>query len=305
MSGNTESTSNSIKFEPMPISALLANMMSQQNSGSPDISFSTGEDSDSSFAEIVNNKQSSNMKSKENVSTPVVKSASSEMKTLQSEKKVISNDHNKENIKDWISNHKLPDIGIHFQKPKETQQLHSEKKRSILMPQNNNNSTNFVKKTPEIPKPNISQKVKSSTPKIKLGIRRFTPGSGSKSKKKTPQCNGQQNRDRIRCDLFNSGNDNKVSQEPVSQPQHVFQAPVPETPMNRRPMPVSYVATPSYPQGIIGNSSKVLFKTINIKDKKYMFVKKLGTGGSSEVYKVRFKSICRIFHIFHEKVLLS
>ncbi|KAJ0180896.1 hypothetical protein K1T71_002981 [Dendrolimus kikuchii] len=286
MNGNTESTSNSIKFEPMPISALLANMMSQQNSDSPDISFSTGEDSDSSFADIVNNKPSINTQVKENILTPVVKSEPNEIRILTSEKKFSSNNHNKENIKNWMLNQKLPDKGSLIQKPKETQQPHSEKKRSILLPQNNNSRTNIVKKTPEICKTNNPQKVKSATPKIKPGIRRFTPGSASKSKKKTPQHNLQQNRDKVRCELFNNGNDSQVSQEPVPQLQHVFQVPVPETPMSRKPMPASYLATPSYPQGIVGNSSKVLFKTTNIKDKKYMFVKKLGTGGSSEVYKV-------------------
>ncbi|XP_048004557.1 dual specificity protein kinase Ttk-like isoform X2 [Leguminivora glycinivorella] len=44
-------------------------------------------------------------------------------------------------------------------------------------------------------------------------------------------------------------------------------------------------ATPSQPAGP-KNTGKIQFKTINIKGKKYMFIKKLGTGGSSEVFKV-------------------
>ncbi|XP_063372550.1 dual specificity protein kinase Ttk-like [Cydia amplana] len=47
----------------------------------------------------------------------------------------------------------------------------------------------------------------------------------------------------------------------------------------------SVTATPSQPAGP-KNHAKIQFKTINIKGKKYMILKKLGTGGSSEVFKV-------------------
>jgi hypothetical protein len=125
-----------------------------------------------------------------------------------------------------------------------------------------NKTSSTIKRTPDVNNiPNSSQKTKTATPKIKSGIRKFTPGSARKSQKKTPQKAMIQNRDKVRCELFTQ---NQSKDEVIPPPRHEpTPTPVPETPLNRKPMPASYAATPSYPQ-----------------------VPMEGTGGSSEVYKV-------------------
>ncbi|CAH2068187.1 unnamed protein product, partial [Iphiclides podalirius] len=163
----------------------------------------------------------------------------------------------------------------------------------LLQPSNHMESIigSASKRTPDVSKP-PNQKTKTATPKIKSGIRKYTPGSSRKSQKKAPIL---QNRDKVRCELFSQNPEKSdvptkpeqmLAPAPMPPAPAPVQVPVPETPLNRKQMPASYAATPSYPQGVIGNSSKILFKTTSIKDKKYMFIKKLGTGGSSEVYKV-------------------
>ncbi|CAH2267669.1 jg15689 [Pararge aegeria aegeria] len=310
-----EATSNSIKFAPMPMSALLANLMPlQAQPDTPDSSFTT-DDSDDSFREIATSKTPVLKKNKS--STPQYKTTKT-IKTFTSERKTTMNYHNKENCsvnknsqqilftkdRDVLSNSlkhtpaysKDRDIISNVQKQMTPANPNSElKKRNVLMPQQNNSqlpvkqSNNSVqKRTPETVKaPNSNAKLKTGTPKIKSGIRKFTPGSGRHSQKKTPLPTVQQNREKVRCELFrqNQQKEDKPILDPILASNPV---PVPETPSNR-PVPSSYPATPSYPQGIpvnIPNNSKVLFKTTSIKDKKYMYIKKLGTGGSSEVYKV-------------------
>ncbi|KAJ8734341.1 hypothetical protein PYW07_014892 [Mythimna separata] len=311
MSGNTESTSNSIKFAPMPMSALLANLMPFQNpEQSPDASFSS--DNDDSFSETVAKKPSPAKKINKDYYTPTVKSKPKDIKAFASEKKFVYNEHDKENNShdSWAPHQTYPAKENHNNiiqsahksintmacpksEAKPNADSNSEaKKRSVLMQQNNRNARSqnppsHVKSTPEMAKvPSSSQKLKSATPKIKSGIRKFTPGS-KQSHKKTPQKALTQNRDKVRVELFSEKPSKDEPQCPPPRaepaPAHV---PVPETPLNRKVMPPSYVATPSYPQGVINHSNKVLFKTTCIKDKKYMFIKKLGTGGSSEVYKV-------------------
>ncbi|CAH2100412.1 unnamed protein product [Euphydryas editha] len=293
MNGNSESTSNSFKFAPMPMSVLLANLMPlQKTSDTPDSSFTTDE-SDESLNEIVTSKTPPKNNTNK-LSTPQYK-VTKDIQSNASEKKISSNEHNKENS----NNVKLPNhihskdvlpSDLNLVKVQSAYQNSEMKKRSVLMQQDTNvkvqqdkiNSTH--KKTPEIKVLNSSQKTKTATPKIKSGIRKFTPGSSRHSQKKTPQLTVIQNRDKVRCELFRHNQEQPPKAEPPA-PAPVM-VPVPETPMNRKPMPASYIATPSYPQGIVGNNSKILFKTTSIKDKKYMYIKKLGTGGSSEVYKV-------------------
>ncbi|XP_075989722.1 dual specificity protein kinase monopolar spindle 1 [Anticarsia gemmatalis] len=300
MSGNTESTSNSIKFAPMPMSALLANLMPLKKSAdSPDSSFTSADESDNSFGETVTKKPSPKTKINKDFFTPTVKSQPKDIKAFASEKKGAFNEHDKENSNDnWGPNQTYPAKDRHIlQSAHKNVQSNvypssEHKKRNVLMPQNNVNTKNpnsCIKRTPEAMKvPSSGQKLKSATPKIKSGIRKFTPGSAKQSQKKTPQKALIQNRDRVRCELFTQNPTKEDCPAPQPRPEPVVQVPVPETPMNRKPMPASYVATPSYPQGAINNNnnSKILFKTTSIKDKKYMFIKKLGTGGSSEVYKV-------------------
>lgn len=301
MSGNRESTSNSIKFAPMPMSALLANLMPLQNSAnSRDTSFSSADESDNSIGETVAKRPSPETKKTKEFFTPRVKPLPKDIKAFASEKKIAYNDQDKENSSEnWLVNQTYPAKekiiqSVHKNENSNVNPSSQHKKRNVLMPQNNINikSQNAcIKKTPEAVKvPNNAQKVKSATPKIKSGIRRFTPSSVKQSHKKTPQKATLQNRDRVRCELFTQ---NQQKEElpapaipPAPRPEPIVQVPAPETPMNKKPMPASYAATPSYPQGPLSNNSKVLFKTTNIKDKKYMFIKKLGVGGSSEVYKV-------------------
>lgn len=292
MSGNTESTSNSIKFAPMPMSALLANLMPlQKESDTPDSSFlSADESDDDSIGETVSKKPSTNNKINRDFYTPVIKPKSKEVKAVVLEKKACVSTDNKENISSsFRSNltHPTKDSLI-SQTPKLFPQPTSEvKKRNVLLPFNNSTvkSTNSdIKQTPEMIKvQNSAQKNKSSTPGIKSGIRKFTPNSAKKSHKKTPQNSMIPSRDRVRCELFTQNKKDEKSNQ-IAQPQPII--PEPETPLNKKLIPASYAATPSYPQGAVGNNSKILFKTTNIKDKKYMFIKKLGIGGSSEVYKV-------------------
>uniref|UniRef100_A0A2A4K664 Protein kinase domain-containing protein n=1 Tax=Heliothis virescens TaxID=7102 RepID=A0A2A4K664_HELVI len=293
MSGNTESTSNSIKFTPMPMSALLANLMPLKHAAeTPDSSFSSAGDSDNSFDETVAKKPSPEKKLSKDFFTPNVKQKPKDIKAFASEKKFTHNEHDKENSSDkWVPHQTFPSKeNHHIQSSRNNISSNvyptSEAKQRVLMPHNNNSRTqnSCIKKTPEAAKvPSSGQKLKSATPKIKSGIRRFTPGS----KKKTPQKALIQNRDRVRVELFTQNPPVDEPQCPPPRPEPApAPAPVPETPLNKKAMPPSYMATPSYPQGVVSNSSKVLFKTTRIKDKKYMFIKKLGTGGSSEVYKV-------------------
>lgn len=296
MSGNTEPTANSMKFAPMPMSALLANLKPLNNS--PDSSFTSADESDNSFGETVLTKTSPKTKINKEFFTPTVKAPPKDIKAFVSEKKTLRYDHDKENASDnWSSNQTYPAKdrnmlqSAHKNFNSNVYPSSEQKKRNVLMPQNIINTkpqNSSIKKTPEAAKvPNSSQKLKSATPKIKSGIRKFTPGSNKQSHKKTPQKALIQNRDKVRCELFTQNPAKDEQQAPQARPEPVVQAPVPETPMNRKHMPQSYAATPSYPQGVLNNnSSKILFKTTSIKDKKYMFIKKLGTGGSSEVYKV-------------------
>ncbi|KAL4703778.1 hypothetical protein ACJJTC_002913 [Scirpophaga incertulas] len=291
MSGNTESTANSAKFAPMPMSALLANLMPLQTSVDiSDASCSSGDDSDNSCVETVAKKLSP-CRLNNGFRTPNTRHTSDIIKYASERKNTITNhDHDKENLKDDLSNHTYPykDNNIFHSVQKGIVTTTSEvKSRPVLMPHNNNRLVSgkvnsVVKRTPEIAKaPSSSQKAKIATPKIKSGIRRFTPNSTRQSHKKAVI----QNREKVKCELFTQ----KQSKDDVHSGNHqqeLAPGPVPETPVNRKQMPVSSAATPSYPQGAVGNNSKILFKTTNIKDKKYLFIKKLGTGGSSEVYKV-------------------
>lgn len=315
MSGNTEPTSNSIKFAPMPMSVLLANLMPlQSHEDSPDCSFTSEDESDNSVGVTVAkkptpiaNKQtkfSSTTTSKVFV-TPNVKSQQKDsIKIFASEKKPYRNHENKENEENWISNQTYPNKDSHIQSA-EKKVVNSQftdveaKKSNLLLPpllikpsisSNMKSLTSVQIKTPEMIKvPNSTQKQKISTPVIKCGIRKYTPGSARKShQKKTPvKAEMLQRRDKVRCELFTPQQNDKSSHS-VNPPSRLDQskAKVPETPMNRKPIPSTYAATPSYPQGAFGNNTKKLFKTISVKDKKYIFIKKLGTGGSSEVYKV-------------------
>ncbi|KAJ2946712.1 hypothetical protein O0L34_g12770 [Tuta absoluta] len=296
MSGHTESTSNSMKFAPMPMSALLANLMPLESQpDSADNTDESGDESDDSCGKTVAHKPSTPVIKKE-FSTPSLKCIShpKEIKAFASEKKITPKDHNKENNDDaWSSNRTYPNKDSLITQNSHNNQVSSAypsseaKKRSVLMPHNSNarivpsSVSSAIKKTPDkMRPPNSSQKLKTATPKIKSGIRRFTPGSGRSSAKKTPLHTVIQNRDKVRCELFGQ---NPKDEPPKPDPPVLAH---PETPMNRKPMPASYAATPSYPHGNLGGNSKILFKTTSIKDKKYMFIKKLGTGGSSEVYKV-------------------
>lgn len=296
MSGNTQPTSNSIKYAPMPMSALLANLMPLTHSQSHDDSYTSADDSDDSSGVTVAHKSSPRNKPvKTEVSTPSHKpSQPKEAKAFDSEKEIELNEHNKENsYKIWTSNQTYPNkqsfLSNSTQKTTVTNPYPSSevKKRSALMTHNNvprithTSISSAIKKTPDMKPPNSTNKMRSGTPKIKSGIRKFTPGSAKNSNKKTPVHNILQNREKVRCELFTK------KEDPQNKPENKSTVPpVPATPVHRIPMPTSYVATPSHPQGPISGSHKVLFKTTSIKDKKYMFIKKLGVGGSSEVYKV-------------------
>ncbi|XP_053601912.1 dual specificity protein kinase Ttk [Plodia interpunctella] len=304
MNGNSENTANSSKFAPMPMSALLANLMPlQKQSDSPDSSFTSTDESDSSFSETVAKKPSPKRNVHKEFRTPNLKvSKPVDIKSFASEKKVVNSEHNKENSNDdWISNQTYPNknsLNINSGNKKVLSNVHPSsevKKRNVLVPYNSitkvtqTKVSSAQKKTPDIVKNQSSNvlKTKTVTPKIKSGIRKFTPGSAKTSNKKTPQKLLPQNRDRVRCELFTQKPTKEESCPPPRPEVPVVPAPVPETPLNRKALPASYAATPSYPQGAIGNNnSKILFKTTSIKDKKYLFIKKLGTGGSSEVYKV-------------------
>lgn len=295
MSGNTEPTSNSVKFAPMPMSALLANLMPLTQSQSPDDSYTSADDSDDSTGLTVAQKSSPRKPAKKEFSTPSCNlTRPKEIKACSSEKKVALKEHNKENSdKIWTSNQTYPNkqsiISNNAQRITITNPYPSSevKKRCVLTTPNNNprvtpsSISSAVKKTPEMKPPSSTNKMKTGTPKIKSGIRKFTPGSAKNSNKKMPAQNIMQTRDKVRCELFTKKDDTD------SKPDNVqCVPPVPVTPVNRKPMPTSYAATPSYPQVPMSGNHKVLFKTTNIKDKKYIYIKKLGVGGSSEVYKV-------------------
>ncbi|PZC79603.1 hypothetical protein B5X24_HaOG216127 [Helicoverpa armigera] len=285
---NTEPTANSITFTPKPMSALLANLMPLRYAAdTPDSSFSE-EDSENSSDETVK-KPSPEKKLSKNFFTPNLKQKPKDIKAFASEKKSTYNEHDKENVNDKCVPHQTFPSKQNFHIPSSRNNVNSnvyptsEAKQRVLLPQDSRTQNSCSKKTPEAKK--------SATPKIKSGIRRFTPGS---KQKKTPQKALILNRDKVRVELFSQ---NPPVEEPRCPPPRAepapappapvpAPAPVPETPLNKRVMPPSYMATPSYPQGVVNNNSKVLFKTTRIKDKKYMFLKKLGVGGSSEVYKV-------------------
>ncbi|XP_041973844.1 dual specificity protein kinase Ttk-like [Aricia agestis] len=350
MNNTTETTSNSFKFAPMPLSALLANLKPlQQEEDTPDSSFNNDESDDS--VEEINTKCFATTKV---ISTSTPQNAKSMSKAV-SEKKIHS-EHNKENVdSNGTSNQTYPNNqfqnpfqGPHVQKTPSTY-LNSERKRYGLVSHDKySNVSSYkgsaLKRTPDMQKLRSTQKTKTATPKIKSGIRKFTPGSSTrKSQKKTPLQTIIQNRDKVRCELFRHPQNadpvdpppvpvamaSKASITPLLAPTSTpgpapaptltpappppltpappppltpapapvaatpaipvsvpASQPVPATPLNKKPIPTSYAATPSYPQGAVGNNSKILFKTTSIKDRKYMFIKKLGTGGSSEVYKV-------------------
>ncbi|XP_013167286.1 PREDICTED: dual specificity protein kinase Ttk-like [Papilio xuthus] len=382
MTENTESSINSIKLAPMPMSALIANLWPLQTQDfTPDSSFSSC-DSDESDCETVAKKSPNVPK----YTTPTPKLQPSNNYT--SDKKLRST--NKENtFENWLkSNKTYPNkenrIIQSVNKNAKLYQGSSKEtcKRSALTPQQTNIQAQekigtAIKKTPEIIKQQQQQqKLKSATPKIKSGIRHFTPGSSRKSQSKTLMQNAIQNKkDKVRCELFSSDkNKDEVQTKPSQRAAHLFvtpapapaapqtpaavpapssvvistpvitsvpasaamsvsvtsvpsvpvsaavsvsipvssslpipisapvstpisasvsklvsvpiPAPVPETPLNRRLMPVACVPTPSYPEGLKGYNTKVTFNTIQVKDKKYLLLKKLGVGGSSEVYKV-------------------
>lgn len=297
MNGNSESTSNSIKFAPMPMSELLANLMPlRKASDTPesDSSITTDEGDESSNEIAMSKTPPKNNTNK--YSTPQYQ-VTKNRQNFASDKKLTSNEHNKENFNEFkLQNqiHSKDNILPSAQKLVKDPSAHTNtdmKKRSVLIQQDTNVKVPQVKinlahkNTPEIKVPSSSQKTKTGTPVIKSGIRKFTPGSSRHSQKKTPQATVVQNRDKVRCELFRH-NQRQLPAEPPKPAPVMSAVPVPETPVNRKPMPASYAATPSYPQGIVGDKSKISFKTTSIKDKKYMFIKKLGKGGSSEVFKV-------------------
>ncbi|VVD02590.1 unnamed protein product [Leptidea sinapis] len=296
MSGNTESTANSIKFVPMPMSALLANLELIENQAeSPDTSF-TADNKESPFSDTVAKKCNDEVKTIR-TRTPQLK-ISKDIKTFSSERKGVK-DFNKENTGDNLESYRPSNKMCKSSQKLSIFRSYTDencKDINVLAPNNTNNiipenkSNSTVRKpspmvAPVAKAPNSIQKTNATTPKIKSGIRKFTPGSAKHSNKKTPKLLVLQNREKVRCELFRQNQEREEDSAP-SAPAPAC-VPVQDTPLNSKVLPPSYAATPSYPQGKAGpNNSKVLFKTTSIKNKKYMFIKKLGAGGSSEVYKV-------------------
>lgn len=215
MSGNTEP---SIKFAPMPMSALLAQLMpiEKPEIQSPDSSYSSVDESESFSETLAKDPIPSQVKptSKLSTQTSTPKVSQPSFKEFISEKKVIQNDKNKENISNqsmsnnWTYQSKENQIRSQqnsIKHPVINQHQHSEVQRRPLVPQNipNVRVMDPPKRTPEVIKyPSSQQKGKAATPKIKSGIRRFTPGSGRRSNKKTPLKPLQSNKESVRSCKF-------------------------------------------------------------------------------------------------------
>lgn len=205
MSGNTEPTSNSMKFTPVPISQLLANLKPIQGFGSADSSYTSLDDSEDSFlAETVVKTPSSKSPKDTNLHLNDVKNHvlnSTSKSGLQScNNKIFAYDnkynhkiHEKENSSSKnLSNRTYPnkDHVNSIQRSLVKEGPKSEvKKRTVLTPHQLSNikTESARKQTPDINKGSYSsQKQKPRTPVIKSGLRKYTPGSGRRSHKKTP-----------------------------------------------------------------------------------------------------------------------
>ncbi|GBP08241.1 hypothetical protein EVAR_78735_1 [Eumeta japonica] len=308
MNTNAESSSSS-KFTPLPIAALMPSLIPLMRAAeSPDSSYISVEDEENSF---VDTKRKTSIL-KEHVKDPHNKqSESSKQKnelwseTFKTENKENTNSDNLFNTVTYPNKNSIKQVNvkecIDIPCPKSEikkrsvhlplNQIHSSTKREFInkyvIPERNEHGT-IQKQTPDVVK-NFSsnnQKIKTPTPKIKSGIRKFTPGSGHRNQCRTPlKLTTNQNKESMRCLFPDSKHKVELIGQSVLQKQEPVQ-PIIATPLNRKPLPSGYAATPSYPQGAVGNHSKISFKTTNIKGKNYMYIKKLGTGGSSEVYKV-------------------
>lgn len=310
MNGNTESTSNSIKFAPMPMAALLANLMPLKKSvesldSSLTSSVASGDESDNSFGETTKKTPTPKKKINKDSFTSSKKSPPKDIKLYTSEKKLPYKDFDKENINHDLKSNQQCTVKEKPYSRSAQKDLHPMKQIPKL--QSAVKNANYA-----IEKPLLQSSHKELIPEKDKNILQNTSQDSHLAKDKLrlksahkeipandkpkPQSAYKdiQNRDRVRCELFaqRQPKDDLQSSQPVPAPieQAVApQAPVPETPLNRKLMPSSCIATPSHPQGVFNsnnNNSKALFKTLSIKDKMYMFIKKLGTGGSSEVYKV-------------------
>jgi hypothetical protein len=151
MGENTDSTANSNKFAPMPMSALLASLMPlQRTADSPDASFSSEDDSENSFGQTVARKPSPS-KRNNGFRTPNtrVTPVNKDIKGYASERKISSKDLDKENVKDSITNQTYPNkdgniLESSQKKMPNVQPPSVIKNRGILMPHNNNNSNRLL-----------------------------------------------------------------------------------------------------------------------------------------------------------------
>lgn len=298
MSDHTKPKSNNANYEPMPMSVLLAKLLPLQTPDSASSSYSSIDDSDDSASEATSkNPTPKTVRENQIPHTEQPKKTSlfttpkpgylTSVKKFSSEKKYSRKDCNKENYCSHSSNLTFPSKDEKDSVSKNL--LGSERSKSEvkkLVPHHNSNTLESHKRTPVISKaPQSSQKSKPLTPIIKSGIRRFTPGSGHRSQKKTPtKLPLNANKESAKC-LFPENSSHGEYQKYHPPPSREVVRPVPETPLNKA-TPVPYAATPSYPQGVVGNDSKMMLKTTAIKGKRYIYIKKLGIGGSSEVYKV-------------------
>ncbi|XP_063547000.1 dual specificity protein kinase TTK [Cydia strobilella] len=259
MSCRANSTSKSIKFQPLPMAALIANLKTLSATLDRRDSLDSSDDSSSSFDGYSKKTQSKTVPKDSKSSVKVPLSENRSVVKAPDEKKIESTPSqaetagNNENVSRSGKAYRfpgvevLPTIEASTSQPGTVENLqnaqtHVEKKESArcLFPEP-------ARDPPPPMAPPTPRKVSAFHPKIYPPTEDL-PDSHSSSTHLPTQI------------------------QPILPGQSV-------------PATLFVPATPSQPAGP-KNFSKIQFKTINIKGKKYMVIRKLGMGASSEVFKV-------------------
>lgn len=212
MSDHTKPNTASMKFTPMPMSTLLAMLPLQSKESSDDSNYTSEEDEQDSFSAktvaentVIKEKDVllPNQINDHKEILPSTPKPKENPKIFASEKKfIIKKEHNKENFDQSLRTY--PNRNNDNQK---CLLRTSEVKKPSALRMHPNFQSKKVEppfKSPDVKVLLSSQKSKPSTPKIKSGIRRFTPGSTHRSQKKTPLklIPSSINKESVRCKIY-------------------------------------------------------------------------------------------------------
>ncbi|XP_063394116.1 dual specificity protein kinase TTK-like [Cydia fagiglandana] len=296
MSCKANSTSKSIKFQPMPMAALIANLKTLPATLNRRDSSDSSDDSSSSFDLYSKKPQSKTVPtdSKSSVKVPLSENRSAVkapvVKKVESTPIQAERASNKENVCRSSKAYRFPGVDVlptieaSTSQPVTVESLQNAQKHAPVVDKKESARCLFpepAKDPPQSMAPPTPREVATFCAIVHPPTEVLADSQPSSTQLPTPtqptlptqQTQGTQQ-------THQTQGTQPTHQAQGTQPTHQAQGIQPT-----HQAQTSVAATPSQPAGP-KSSAKIQFKTINIKGKKYMVIKKLGAGGSSEVFKV-------------------